>query len=93
MVSGTLAISASATDNKAVTSFTLSIDGDEAASAASGTLNHSWDTTAESNAGHVLVFRAQDAAGNSATQTERQRGQRRWRRWRQRHCEWRGLYA
>jgi Bacterial Ig domain len=68
-VSGTVAISAAATDNVGVTAFTLSIDGTQVASAANGALAYSWVTTGATNAAHTLVFNASDANGNTATTT------------------------
>lgn len=68
-VSGIVAVSAAATDNVGVTSFTMSIDGTQVASNSNGTIAYSWVTTGATNASHTLVFTASDAAGNSATTT------------------------
>jgi hypothetical protein len=68
-ISGTVAISGAATDNIGVTAFNLTIDGTQVASATTGVLAYSWVTTSATNAPHVLVFTASDAASNSATQT------------------------
>jgi hypothetical protein len=68
-LSGTVAITATATDNKAVTSFTLKIDGTQVASFNSGNLSYSWDTATATNAAHVLLFTAGDLAGNTATRS------------------------
>ena len=68
-VSGSVSISASATDNKAVTNFTLKIDGTQVASFATGNLSYSWDTTTATNAAHTLLFTAADQAGNTATRS------------------------
>ncbi len=68
-VSGSVSISATATDNTAVTSFTLRIDGSQVASFATGNLSYSWDTTTATNASHSLLFTAGDAAGNTAVRT------------------------
>lgn len=66
---GTAAISASATDNVAVTSFTLAIDGTQVASSTNGSLSYDWDTTAAADGAYTLVFTARDAAGNTDTET------------------------
>lgn len=68
-VSGSVAITATATDNKAVTSFTLKIDGTQVASFNSGNLSYSWDTATATNAAHTLLFTAGDLAGNTATRS------------------------
>lgn len=67
--SGTVSITAAATDNVAVTSFTLTIDGTQKTTTNNGSLSYSWDTTAETNAAHSLVFTARDAKGNDASRT------------------------
>jgi len=67
--SGSVNITAAATDNVAVTSFTLTIDGTQAAASTSGSLSFSWDTTGASNASHSLVFTARDGGGRSDTET------------------------
>jgi hypothetical protein len=67
--SGMASISASASDNLAVTSFTLAIDGTQVASSANGSLSYDWDTTAEADGSYTLVFTARDAAGNTDTET------------------------
>lgn len=66
---GTVAITATATDNVLVTGFTLTVDGTEVASATSGSLAYGWDTTAETDGDHTLVFTARDATGNTDTET------------------------
>jgi len=67
--SGTANISASASDNLAVTSFTLAIGGTQVASSANGSLSYDWDTTAQADGSYTLVFTARDAAGNTDTET------------------------
>lgn len=65
---GTLAISASATDNVGVTSLEVQVDG-QAVSGGSGTsspLTVNLDTTAYASGQHVLRARARDAAGNTS---------------------------
>ncbi|MCC7478028.1 hypothetical protein IT575_06165 [bacterium] len=68
-VSGSVSISAVATDNVAVTTFTLSIDGAQKTTTNTGSLSYTWDTTAETNGNHSLVFTARDAKGNTDTET------------------------
>jgi len=67
--SGTESLTAAATDNLAVTSFTLAIDGTQVASSPNGSLSYDWDTTAAADGSHALVFTARDAAGNTDTET------------------------
>lgn len=69
-VSGTAAVSASATDNVGVSSVQFTLDGvsiGASLGAAPYTLN--WDTTTVANGSHTLGARATDAAGNAATAT------------------------
>jgi len=68
-VSGTVDITATATDNVEVTGFTLAIGGAEVASDTDGALEYSWDTTAEFDDDYVLLFTASDAAANTGTAT------------------------
>ena len=68
-VSGTININASASDDIGVTSFTMRFDGALLASATSGFINYSWDTTGVSNGAHTFSFEARDAAANSTTST------------------------
>jgi Bacterial Ig domain len=63
IVSGTVSVSASASDNVGVTSVQLLVDGLVVGSATS-TYNFSWNTTTVPNGSHVLQAQAFDAAGN-----------------------------
>ncbi len=68
-VSGTVAIHATATDNIGVSAFTLKRDDVVVAMGVGGVIDYAWNTTAATNAAHVLLFEASDAAGNSAATT------------------------
>jgi len=79
-VSGTVSVSASASDNKQVASMSLFIDGKEVAKSFGSSLSYSWDTAAgakpkggrqKTSAGtsRSLTVKAADAAGNEATKT------------------------
>lgn len=63
-VSGTLSVSASASDNVGVTSVRLLVDGAVVGTATSAPYNFSWNTTALANGTHMLQTTAYDAAGN-----------------------------
>lgn len=63
-VSGIVAISVKATDNVAVSSTKLYIDGKQVASASSGTLSYNWNTKKASSGNHTISVEALDAAGN-----------------------------
>ena len=66
-VSGTVTVTASATDNVGVTRIELYVDGALATSAASGSITYSWNTTLIANGSHTLVSKAYDSAGNVGT--------------------------
>ena len=69
-VSGTVAVSASASDNVGVSSVQFTLDGVNVGapvSAAPYTFN--WDSTTVANGSHTLSARASDAAGNTSTAT------------------------
>jgi hypothetical protein len=66
-VSGTVTVSASASDNVGVTKLELYVDGGLALSGTSGPLSYSWNTTLVSNGSHTLVSKAYDAANNIGT--------------------------
>lgn len=70
-VSGTVAISASASDNNGAAGLTqvLYIDGKQMASASGGLLSYSWNTRKLASGSHSVSVRATDAAGNSSTTT------------------------
>ena len=63
-VSGTVTVSASASDNVGVSRVELFVDGSLAGSDTSSPYSFSWNTTAVANGGHSLQTRAYDAAGN-----------------------------
>jgi hypothetical protein len=68
VVSGTVTLSANASDNVGVTSVQFQVDGANVGSAlASSPYSMSWDTTSASNAIHILTAQAWDAAGNVGT--------------------------
>jgi hypothetical protein len=64
-VSGTMSVSASASDNVAVTSVQLLVDGAVIGTVASAPYNFSWNTAAGANGNHTLQTKAFDAAGNA----------------------------
>jgi len=67
-VSGTVVVSASASDNVGVAGVQFKLDGANlGAEATSAPYSVSWDTTATANGTHTLTAVARDAAGNSAT--------------------------
>ncbi len=67
-VSGNVGISLSASDNVAVASVNLYIDGSLAASG-SGSMIYSWNTRKVADGTHTIQAVARDTAGNSTTQT------------------------
>ena len=81
-VTGTVSVTASATDNTKVAQISLSIDGKEVALSYGSSLSYSWNTAATATNGkgkakqsttaptsHTLVVTAQDPAGNVARQS------------------------
>jgi hypothetical protein len=69
-VSGTVTVSATASDNVGVTSVQFLLDGANLGSAlATAPYSLSWDTTTASNGTHALSAQASDAAGNVGTAT------------------------
>lgn len=64
-VSGNVAISVSASDNTAVSSVTLRIDGADAVTDTSSPYTFAWNTDAVPNGSHTLTATAIDSAGNS----------------------------
>jgi acid phosphatase len=66
-VSGTVTVTATASDNVGVTSIQIYIDGSQAASGTTSPLNYSWNTTTLSNGSHTIFSKAFDAAGNLGT--------------------------
>ncbi len=68
-VSATTNVSATATDNVAVSKVELYIDGTLSATDVASPYVFSWNTTAYTNASHALTTKAYDAAGNVRTST------------------------
>ncbi|MFA6042788.1 MAG: Ig-like domain-containing protein, partial [Patescibacteria group bacterium] len=69
-VSGTLNVTASASDNVGVTGVQFMLDGANLGSEDTGTpYSVSWNTTGASNGSHTLTAVARDAANNTATAT------------------------
>ncbi|NPC72398.1 PHB depolymerase family esterase [Corallococcus exiguus] len=65
-VSGTVTVTASASDNVGVTRVDFYVDGNLVGTASTAPHAFSWNTTTVANGSHVLGARAFDAAGNSA---------------------------
>jgi hypothetical protein len=68
-VSGTVTVSATATDNTGVAKVELLVDGVVNQVDAEVPYSFSWDTRTKPNGRHTLVARSWDAAGNSKTST------------------------
>jgi thermitase len=69
VVSAITTVQVSATDNAAVSSVTLTLDGNPLVTTTASPYNFQWNTTTVSNGSHVLAARATDTAGNfSSTQ-------------------------
>jgi len=66
-VSGTINVTASASDNRGVADVQFFLDGAFAADDTTAPYSVPWDTTTASNGSHTLTAVARDAAGNSAT--------------------------
>src|SRR4029077_4991618 len=67
-VSGTTAVTASASDNVGVVGVQFKLDGANlGAEVLTAPYSISWDTTTSSNASHTLTAVARDAAGNTTT--------------------------
>src|SRR5216117_60729 len=67
-VSGTVTVTASASDNVGVAGVQFRLDGSNlGAEDTSAPYSVSWDTTAAGNGSHTLTARARDAAGNATT--------------------------
>ncbi len=70
MLSGTVTVSATATDNVAVANVQFQLDGSELGPLVTAApYGISWDTTTVGNGSHVLTAVAQDTSGNPATST------------------------
>jgi len=63
-VSGSITVSASATDNVGVSRVELWVDGVRAATTTTAPYNFIWNTTASANGSHAVQAQAYDAAGN-----------------------------
>jgi beta-lactamase superfamily II metal-dependent hydrolase len=68
-VSGTTAVTASASDNVGVTKVEFYLDGALQATDTTSPYSWSWNTTTSADGAHALSSKAYDAAGNSATST------------------------
>lgn len=70
-VSGTVAVSVSASDNAGAAGIqtSLSIDGKLVASGQGGSLSYSWNTRKVTPGTHTIAVTARDAAGNTGTKT------------------------
>ncbi|MEA2488316.1 MAG: hypothetical protein QOH21_108, partial [Acidobacteriota bacterium] len=66
-VSGTASVTASASDDVAVTSVEFYLDGALVATDNAAPYAWSWNTTTAANGTHALLSKAYDAAGNSAS--------------------------
>jgi beta-lactamase superfamily II metal-dependent hydrolase len=66
-ISGTISVTASASDNVGVTKVELYVDGALLATDTTSPYSWSWNTTTATNAPHTLSTTAYDAAGNSAS--------------------------
>ncbi|HEX7140821.1 MAG TPA: Ig-like domain-containing protein [Vicinamibacterales bacterium] len=67
-VSGTVNVTATASDNVGVTKMEIYVDGGLASSNTNATsLAYSWNTTSVANGSHTLMSKAYDAAGNVGT--------------------------
>src|SRR5262249_39814098 len=68
-VSGTVNVTATASDNVGVTNVEFYIDSTLKGSDTTSPYNFSWDTTTYSNGSHTIFSRAYDAAGNVGQST------------------------
>ncbi|MFH1256740.1 MAG: Ig-like domain-containing protein [Candidatus Diapherotrites archaeon] len=69
-VSGTISVTANASDNVGVAGVQFKLDGSNLGSEdTSAPYSFSWNTTTASNASHALTATARDASGNTATST------------------------
>lgn len=62
-------VTATATDNKAVTQMTLAINGKVVATSSSGSLSYTWNTRKVASGTYQMTVMAKDAAGNTTTQS------------------------
>ncbi|HEY4934711.1 MAG TPA: choice-of-anchor D domain-containing protein [Terriglobales bacterium] len=68
-LTGTVTVTATASDNVGVTSIQIYIDGVLKSSGTSSPLNYSWNTATATNGSHTIYSKAYDAAGNVGTST------------------------
>ena len=68
-LSGSFAISATATDDTGVTGVVFKVDGVIIGDASAAPFTLTWDSTGTANGAHVLSATAFDAAANEATTT------------------------
>ena len=68
-VSGTVTVTATASDNVGIASIKIFIDGAQVASGATSPLNYSWNTAGVNNGSHTIYSVASDAAGNTGNST------------------------
>jgi hypothetical protein len=68
-LSGTVTVTATASDNVGVTSIQIFIDGAQVATGTSSPLNYSWNTANFTNGTHTIFSKASDAAGNVGQST------------------------
>jgi hypothetical protein len=66
-VSGTVSVTATASDNVGVTSLQIYIDSSQMMTSTSSPLTFSWNTTNATNGTHTIYAKAMDAAGNVGT--------------------------
>ncbi|HEX8434861.1 PHB depolymerase family esterase [Archangium sp.] len=66
-VSGTVKLTASATDNVGISKVEFSIDNTLVGTDTASPFEYSWNTAAATNGTHLLVAKAYDATGNTAT--------------------------
>jgi subtilisin family serine protease len=68
-VNGNVNIGVSATDNVAVSTVTLSIDGSVVASSNTGSVSFKWNSRKARSGSHTITATARDSSGNQATKT------------------------
>jgi hypothetical protein len=68
-VNGNVNLAASATDNVAVSSLTLSIDGSVVASSNTGSVSYKWNARKAPSGSHTITATARDRSGNQATKS------------------------
>lgn len=66
-VSGTINVTVNASDNRAVSTVTLFVDGVSVGSSAVSPFTIAWNSSTVTNGTHTLTVRAKDAAGNTAS--------------------------